>query len=109
MARIVTDFVMVRFATKRFSFMRVARFTVIPWLEHRQIQYTREGQRVYFKLPSALEEFVEITPELGRKLAPFSLEIKRRLSAAAWMRTMRDPLSEDELRILVESNIPVIL
>ena len=107
----MTDFVMVRFATKPYSFMRVAASSIRPWLDHHKIQYTQQNQKVYFTLPGDLEEFVQISPELGRKLAPFSTEIKRRLSALQWtrMKIFRQRLSEAELQVLADNGIPIIL
>lgn len=111
MASLVTDFVMVRFATRPYSFMRVGHRAICPWLNHYKIEWFAEAQRLFFELPGFLEEFVEITPELGRKLAPFSTEIKRKLSALQWtrMRNFRKPLSRAEIEILMDIGVPIIL
>lgn len=111
MASLVTDFVMVRFATRPYSFMRMAYPEIRPWLDHHKIAYFHDGRRVFFSLPGDLEEFVQISPELGRKLAPFSQEIKRRLSALQWMKMkkLRVPLTREEIEILMDIGVPVIL
>ena len=106
-----TDFVMVRFATKPFFFMRVAHRSLYWWLYLKQINFTEIGDKVYFMLPEELEIYQEITKPLADALAPFSTEIKRKLSAISWMRLKRyrKPFAHQELVFLAEAGVPIIL
>ena len=106
-----TDFVMVRFATQPWHFMRMGHRDIGAWLVQNDVTYTEVKQVVYFQLPDFLEQYGTITPQLARALAPFAREIKRRLHAISWsvMGKFRQPLTHEELRLLAENHIPIIL
>jgi hypothetical protein len=105
------DFVMVRFATKPYSFMRMGHRGIAPWLTHKKIEYTIKDRYVYFELPEDLQEYTVVTSELAKAVGPLGREVKRLMSALSWtqMAKVRQPLSEQEIACLVENNIQVIL
>ena len=109
----VTDFVMVRFCTARYGFMRKSHKTIMPWLDHKKIIAARKSKSnvVYFELPEDLHRYITITEELMREMAPLAREVTTRLSAIRWtpMKKFRDPLTVQERRLLAENNIVVIL
>ncbi len=109
MALSPSDFVIIRFATKKYGFMREADCSLVPWLEHRKIKYTSVGTRVYFELPEDLQKYTKITPELAKNLGIYSREIRRRLLAIQFTRAYRyrDKLDDDELRVLGLSEIQI--
>ena len=107
----VTDFVMVRFASKPYGFMRVSHNAVVPWLELKGIQYTTNKSLVYYELPPDLQKYQRISPEVAAEIRPLATEVKKRLAALVWtkMAKQRAKLTEEELTLLVEAGIPIIL
>lgn len=108
---IADDFIMVRFATRPYGFMRQAHKSIIPWLELRKIQYVMGPSSVFFELPHDLEKYTIITPELCQEINQLATEIKRLLSALSYMRmkTYRQPLSSEEIENLAMTDISLIL
>lgn len=111
MASIATDFVMVRFATGPFSFMRQTLPFAVPWLRISGIEYTYKKRMVYFLLPDYLEEYTVVTAPLCNKLSPLATEVKKRLFALSWTdaKMVRQRLSNQELTLLSDLGIPIIL
>lgn len=107
----VMDFVMVRFATVPFYSMRMGHIYISTWLDRRNIIWTNVGKKLYFQLPADLEPYTVISSELSEKLAPFAIEIKRRLAALQYSRAgkIHLPLTNEELELLAKHNIPIIL
>lgn len=96
------DFVIVRFATKAYGFMREADCSLVPWLEHHKIKFTYGKKSIYFELPEDLQKYTRITAELMRELNMYGREIRRRMLAMVYTKAYRfhDKLTEDELNIL---------
>lgn len=91
--------------------MRVAHRGISPWLIMENIPFLPERARIYFVLPDHMERYTLITKPLCEELAPFATEVKRRLMALSFSRMgkVRQPLSEEELRLMAEAGIPIIL
>lgn len=108
---IVGDFVLVRFATRSYSFMRVGHKTIIPWLNARGILYTSKGNRVFFELPEDLRRYTVVDQKLCDELRILSRELKKALHALSYMeaRKFRDRMSMDEITLMIENELPLQL
>lgn len=108
---LAADFVLVRFATKSYNFMRTADQGLEPWLKLHKIKFTRKGRRVYFELPEHLAKFTRITEELCQELRIARIEIKQCLHTLSYMRlkVVRDPLEFQELALIIEHDLPLNL
>ena len=106
---LAADFVLTRFATKSYGFMRTADEALIPWLKLHKIKFTAKGRRVFFELPDELKRFTKITEDLCKELAIARTEIKQCMHHLSYtfMKKIRDPLSFEELALIIEHDLPL--